>query len=71
MPAWVGATLMARMAAERAAEYVPTCNGTLLSREQYLFDLRERGYADARVPSWGSVLESQIGIWTEAIVKRR
>ena len=67
VPAWVTEQLMARMAAERASEDLPICNGTLLSREQYLFDLRERGYADARVPPWGSVPEADIETWTEAI----
>ena len=71
VPAWVMDDLMARMAAERSSENVPVCNGTLLSREQYLVDLRERGYADARVPPWGTVPEAEIGTWTDAIGKIR
>lgn len=69
VPAWVIDQLMKRMAAERTAEDVPVCNGTLLSREQYLVDLRERGYADARVPPWGNVPEGEIASWTDAIGK--
>ncbi len=69
VPARVMEELMGRMTRERAAEDVPICNGTLLSREQYLFDLRERGYADARVPPWGNVPETDIETWTDAIGK--
>jgi hypothetical protein len=71
IPQWVMDRLMARMAAERSSEDVPVCNGTLLSREQYLFDLQERGYADARVPPWGNVPETDIETWTDAIGKIR
>jgi hypothetical protein len=69
IPAWVMDTLMARMTAERGAEDVPVCNGTLLSREQYLFDLRERGYADARLAPWGNVPQEDVTSWTDAIGK--
>ncbi|MBX3189989.1 MAG: nucleotidyltransferase [Labilithrix sp.] len=69
VPAWVFDLLMDRMNAERDAEDVPVCNGTLLSREQYLVDVRERGYADARLPPWGSVPQTEIQAWTDAIGK--
>jgi hypothetical protein len=69
IPAWVMDGLMARMVAERGAEDVPVCNGTLLSREQYLFDLREKGYADARLAPYGKVPEPDIEAWTDAIGK--
>jgi hypothetical protein len=69
IPRWVMDGLMSRMAAERSAEDIPVCNGTLLSREQYLFDVQERGYADARVPPWGNVPEAEIETWTDAIGK--
>lgn len=61
--------LLARMRSERAAEDIGVCMGTLVSREQYLVDLRERGYGDARVPPWGPVTPADIGTWTDAIGK--
>jgi hypothetical protein len=70
IPRWVKDELLSRMARERT-EDVPVCNGTLLSREQYLFDVQERGYADARVPPWGDVTPSDIATWTDAIGKIR
>jgi hypothetical protein len=69
VPAWVMDDLIARLAAEREPEDVPVCKGTLLSREQYLFDLAERGYADARVPPYGNVSSEEIARWTDAIGK--
>jgi hypothetical protein len=38
-----------------------------LSREQYLVDLHERGYADARLEPWGHVDAGAIARWTAAI----
>ncbi|MDB4944671.1 MAG: hypothetical protein JWP97_4205 [Labilithrix sp.] len=69
VPAWVMEQLTARLAQDSEAEDVPVCNGTLLSREQYLWDLRERGYADARVQPHGAVPGEQIEQWTAAIGK--
>lgn len=69
VPTWVMAQLMAREAAERDPEDLPVCNGTLLSREQYLVDIKERGYADARVPPFGNVPSAEIEHWTDAIGK--
>jgi hypothetical protein len=45
----------------------PVCQGTLLSREQYLVDLREWGYADARAAPHGVLGPEDIARWTEAI----
>lgn len=59
--------LLDRARREQTAEDVEVCKGTLLSREQYLVDLRERGYADARVAPWGPVPTEDIVRWTEAI----
>jgi hypothetical protein len=41
------------------------CGGTLLSRLQYLKDLRERGYRDARLAPLGAMTREQIDAWTE------
>ena len=50
------------------AEHV--CYGTLLSREQYLFDLNVLGYDDARLEPRGGMSQNEIMIWTEAINKK-
>jgi hypothetical protein len=50
------------------AEHV--CYGTLLSREQYLFDLNVLGYDDARREPRGGMSQNEITIWTEAINKK-
>ena len=45
------------------------CQGTLLSRAQYLVDVDEWGYEDARATPRGSMTEAQIEEWTAAIDK--
>lgn len=69
VPAWVMEDLTTRLTEEHYSQEPEVCRGTLVSREQYLVDLRERGYADARVPPYGSVPEEQITLWTDAIGK--
>ena len=71
VPRWVLDELGERARRERHSERLNICRGTLVSREQYLVDLRERGYCDARIPPWGDVPEEQIELWTEAIGKDR
>jgi hypothetical protein len=43
------------------------CRGTLLSRAQYLIDIGERGYSDARMPPIGNMLCDDVAHWTAAI----
>ena len=43
------------------------CFGTLLSRDQYLHDLQKLGYADARLPPYGTMTREDLRIWTDAI----
>ena len=61
--------LARRLAMEDAAA-VPgderICNGTLISREQYLVDIMEWGYTDGRL-ALGSMDAGQIEAWTDAI----
>jgi hypothetical protein len=45
------------------------CQGTLLSRAQYLVDIDEWGYEDARVQPRGNMTEDQVRTWTAAIDK--
>jgi len=43
------------------------CQGTLLSREQYLADIEQWGYADARLTPHGSISPDDLVPWHEAI----
>lgn len=43
------------------------CFGTLLSRQQYLIDIEERGFEDARLAPRGEMTDQQIEQWTEGI----
>jgi hypothetical protein len=72
IPAAVLKDLLARLQAELD---VPTrdskvCQGTLLSRQQYLVDIDEWGYEDARREPRGSMTDKQIEVWTAAIDQR-
>jgi hypothetical protein len=67
VPTAVMNALLGRAKKEQRSENIEVCRGTLLSREQYLVDLRERGYADARLYPWGCVSPDDIQRWTDAI----
>ena len=45
------------------------CRGTLLSREQYLWDVEGRGFRDARLEKRAHMNEGDIARWTKAIAK--
>jgi hypothetical protein len=61
--------LVERLQGERGGQgdVEPLCRGTLLSRAQYLIDIQEWGYRDARLPPWGKMTPEQIDVWTAAI----
>jgi hypothetical protein len=71
--------LLARLAAEREEDRrheqtrdgAPggglVCQGTFLSREQYLVDLNEWGYRDPRVGPRGKMTPDDVAQWTDAI----
>jgi hypothetical protein len=69
VPAWVMATLIERLQAEVAAPAPNTrvCGGTLISREQYLSDVTERGYLDPRLQPLGSLSAADLEIWNADI----
>ena len=46
------------------------CYGTILSREQYLFDVNTLGYEDARLEPRGGMTSGDVEIWTDAIGKK-
>jgi hypothetical protein len=70
VPDWVLEELWRR---SRAEEHLPPrlCRGTLISREQYLVDVHEWGYLDAREMPLGRMTAQQIEEWTAAIKKDR
>jgi hypothetical protein len=70
-PQWVMDGLLARLDEEMSvpARDDRICQGTLISREQYLVDLLEWGYADARMAPRGPMSASEIAHWTQAIGK--
>src|SRR5581483_10893759 len=45
------------------------CNGPLLSRKQYLLDIQERGFRDARLQQRVHMNAKDISHWTKAIAK--
>lgn len=65
-------TLLARLNQElhSPAPSQAVCGGTLLSREQYLVDVEEQGYADARLAPFGKMSREDAKIWTNAIPGR-
>lgn len=68
IPGWVQARLIERLTAERPmAGSRWLCRGTLLSRAQYLVDVDEWGYLDARVPPFGRLTREGMRDWTSEI----
>jgi hypothetical protein len=73
VPAWLMDELLARIRDEMrtAPPRERVCGGTLVSREQYLVDVRQWGFADARLEPRGSLTAEEIRIWTDAIYAER
>lgn len=71
IPSWVVQELSERLTRERNAlpESEPICGGTLLSRQQFLVDICERGYLDARLTT-GTMSETEVDDWTAAILRK-
>jgi hypothetical protein len=55
---------------EPAAETL-ICNGTLLSREQFLPDIAEKGFLDARLGLRCTMTQKEIELWTSAAAEER
>lgn len=75
IPARVYQTLLRRAAnppppasaeAGRDGADAPVCNGTVLSRTQYVVDVEQWGYQDARVEPLGAMTADEAASWTEA-----
>jgi hypothetical protein len=69
IPGWVMRELIERLSGELRAPPPPrrVCQGTLLSREQYLTDVGRWGFEDARLTAAGSMTVEEIAHWTRAI----
>lgn len=63
--------LLGRLTIERdePPPHTHICQGTLLSREQYLVDVERWGYTDGRELPRGPMSAQDISIWTQAIEK--
>jgi len=69
IPSWVMTELGDRLAEEQREE-APTekiCYGTIISRQQYLIDVNEWGYEDARLRPIGNMSAEDIAKWTAGI----
>jgi hypothetical protein len=69
IPSWLLGELLQKLRFEGQS---PTstarlCRGTLLSRQQYLHDIRSENYQDARAAPLGSMSAQEIAAWTAAI----
>ena len=71
VPPSVMASLLGRISSQESApsRLHKICRGTLLSREQYLTDIHQWGYADARAQPLGNMTEEEVERWTAAIEK--
>ncbi len=70
IPATIMRDLIARLQSEkRIAADDRICRGTLLSRKQYLLDIQERGFRDARLQARVHMNAKDIAHWTKAIAK--
>jgi hypothetical protein len=69
VPRWVMDELLARLQREmhEAAPAERLCRGTIISREQYLIDIQDWAYRDARLAPHGEMTTDEIALWTEAI----
>jgi len=70
IPEWVMQDLLAKLTSELTVNSSidkEICNGTILSRAQYLVDVECNGYKDARKEPLGPMSEAEIGIWTAPV----
>ncbi|MDQ9169316.1 hypothetical protein Q8A64_02710 [Oxalobacteraceae bacterium R-40] len=69
VPLWVMDELLDRLRTETHTPppHGALCAGPLLSREQYLTDIRNWGYQDARVIPVGNMTPDETARWTDAI----
>jgi hypothetical protein len=68
IPSWVVRQLTRQLLECEGDDAASTgvCQGTLLSRSQYLIDVEQWGYRDARALPNGPMTAAETAIWTEA-----
>ena len=74
VPAWVTDRLAAQLTREQGEPATPdenVCAGTLLSREQYLYDIAKQGYVDGRLTPVSTMTERDVATWTAAIGEKK
>ncbi len=73
IPGWLVNELLERLRREMRRPPPPSrvCAGTLLSREQYLDDVEQQGYLDARFTSSSTMTPRDVADWTGAIPRRK
>jgi hypothetical protein len=64
---WNDLTARLQLEISTAADSERVCRGTLTSRAQYLLDIGQYGYADARLHPRGSMSAEDVVYWTWAI----
>jgi hypothetical protein len=69
IPAAVIQQLSEKLARDSGPATNRICRGTLLSRQQYLRDVQERGFIDGRVERRVHMNNEDIARWTEAIAR--
>jgi hypothetical protein len=69
VPRWVMKELADRLAEEVALPDSDdkVCYGTIISRQQYLLDIDEWGFTDARLAPLGKMDEHEVAQWTKGI----
>ena len=69
VPRHLLAELSLRLLSDRGASESEDslCRGTLISNSQYLHDVEELGYRDARLQPWGRLTAEELGPWVEAV----
>jgi hypothetical protein len=67
VPAELVDELFARLDVEAIAPAAALCRGTLLAGSEYLADVEQGGYVDARLRPWGNLTAEQIAQWKQAI----
>jgi hypothetical protein len=69
VPQWVMEDLSARLSRELPEDDTEdkTCYGTIISRQQYLTDVQQWGFRDARLKPIGNMSSKDIAEWTKGI----
>jgi hypothetical protein len=71
IPDWVMLHLLQRLETDTQLKTIEphVCNGTFLSRAQYLVDIEEWGYGDSRVAPDGTMTPEDTAVWTTAAIE--